>query len=165
MNEARTDRFEPAAKSVAIMRFTNHFCDDESEPGRIRRGSRQDVKREARTTNSRSFPNYASVIGARGHPMLRRQHDNGEALGRELFATLAAARCQNGAASTSAHAKSKAVFLCAAAVIRLECSLAHEYLRLVSTWFPHTQGSFVVEIDHTKLKAYVFSSAFVKPGG
>ena len=46
-------------------------------------------------------------------------------LGRELYAPLAAARPEDGAASTGAHTKTKSVHLGAAAVVGLKSALAH----------------------------------------
>lgn len=46
-------------------------------------------------------------------------------LGRQLYATLGAAGCQNGAASAGAHTKAEAVLLGTTAVVRLKSPLAH----------------------------------------
>ncbi len=46
-------------------------------------------------------------------------------LGRQLYATLATAGGQNGAASAGAHTKAEAVLLGTTAVVRLKSPLAH----------------------------------------
>jgi len=65
----------------------------------------------------------SAEVGGTSHPV--RPGEHAEVLRGQFGATLAAASTQNGATGTRAHAETEAVNLRAAAVVRLESSLAH----------------------------------------
>jgi len=67
--------------------------------------------------------NRSAEVGGTGNPV--RPGEHAEVLRGQFGATLAATSTQDGAAGAGAHAEAETVNLRAAAVVRLESSLAH----------------------------------------
>lgn len=135
-----THSLELSTKCISLMGLADHFGDDESETRRAQRSRFQEVQGHTRASDTRSAPNNTPVVRSRGYSVSRSQHGKISELRRQLFATLTTASSHDCAAGTSSHTQTETMFLGAATVIRLEGSLAHGYLRLVSTCFPKGEG-------------------------
>ena len=83
------------------------------------------VQNQRSGRKSGTTTNDPRIVEGRCQSMCPGEHDL--RLGRKLFAALAAASSKDGATGTSAHASTETVRLGAAAVVRLERTLGHDY--------------------------------------
>ena len=99
------------------------------------------VRRPRRATNRKSA--CAVIRFARASTFL---------LGGELGAALATPRGKNRPTRASAHAKTESVYLRAAAVVRLEGSLAHSDISKAQLWGRKEVGSRSAEVNCLKIR-------------
>jgi hypothetical protein len=117
------DRTETTPNQVARHGISHSLRDDEAKAGHVGFLASAQVEHGMRSEHTpTSSHGHPEIIGT-DDPVRSREH--GRKLRREFGAALATTCSQDGAAGAGAHAKTEAVHLGAATVIRLEGSLAH----------------------------------------
>ena len=108
---------------VAGNRAAHGLGHDKAKTARLRAGPFEHVKHRCGRTDPASTTNRGAEVVGTSHPV--RPGEHAEVLRGQFGATLAATSTQDGAAGAGAHAEAETVNLRAAAVVRLESSLAH----------------------------------------
>ena len=116
-------RSETTTHEVAGHRIPYRFSDDKTKACGLTRTPGVQVDDRVGSAHTSSLPYRSAEVIRPDHPVRPGEHR--VVLRGELGAALAAASGQNGAAGAGTHAETEAVHLGAAAVVRLESSLAH----------------------------------------
>lgn len=117
------DGAEASPDQVAGYRVAHGFRHDKAETARLRAGPFHDVQHCTGRTDPATASYRSAEVDGKGYPV--RPGEHAKVLRGQLGATLATTSGKDGAARAGAHAEAETVNLCAAAVVRLESSLAH----------------------------------------
>ena len=124
------DGFHPSPHEIAPVRDAHRLSDDKAESHHLGVRIRANVRHRVRVCCTNTPTYRRLVVGPPRDAIGFGEHRAG--LGGELGAALAATGGQDGTAGTGAHPQTEAVGLGTLAVVRLERSLAHINLRVVS---------------------------------